>query len=304
MMNLDQILTFLTVYQMGNYQKAADHLYLPQPTISHRITQLEKDLGKSLLIRGKGNVKLTEEGKAFLPYARRILGALQEGKEAVEKVMQGETGKLSIGCTNVFAAHVLPNVLDSFSQFYPHISIKVYSYAPSELLRLMKHQYFQLGITRYTSNDNHIKYHPVHSEETMLFVSPQHRFAKRKSVTLEEILSEPLITYPKETAYRKSIDMTLSQFNLTYQAKYETNNLQLIIHFLKRNAGVYLSGGLTMQKEIKSKELIQLRIENNPFPLSQVFIAYPDGELNSLEHLFIKHFEEQINNQSFQIQIS
>jgi DNA-binding transcriptional LysR family regulator len=297
-MNLDQIITFLTVYQMGNYQKAADHLYLPQPTISHRITQLERDLGKALLIRGKGNVKLTEEGKAFLPHARRILGALQEGKDAVEKVMLGETGKLSIGCTNVFAAHVLPELLDSFLEIYPQISIKVYSYAPTELLRLMKNQYFQIGITNFTSNDSQIIYRPVFSEQTRLFVSPQHPFASCDSVSLEEILKEPLIVYPKETSSRKMIDATLSQFNLTYHTKVETNNLQLIIHFIKKNTGVFLSGSLTLRQEIESKQLVQVEIKNNPFPLSHIFLAYPDVDLNSLEHLFIKHFEEQINKQA------
>lgn len=297
-MNLEQISTFLTVYQSGSYKKAAELLYLPQPTVSHRINQLEKELGKSLLLRGKGRVKLTEEGKAFLPYARRILGALKEGMEAVEQVGEGATGKLSIGCNNSFAAYILPDVMESFANHYPHVSIKVYTYASSELVRLMKNQHVQLGITRYTSNDSGLTYRPILSEQTMLFVSPEHRFAKRSSVTLEEILQEPMLTYPKETQYRKIIDVTLNQFNLSYHPKLETNNLQLIKHFLKRNIGVFLSGSAYMTKEIKEKELVQLEIEHNPFPLSQVFVAYRDNELHSLDYLFIKHFEEQLNQQS------
>lgn len=294
-MNLEQISTFLTVYQSGSYKKAAELLYLPQPTVSHRINQLEKELGKSLLIRGKGKVRLTEEGKAFLPYARRILGTLKEGQEAVERVGEGLKGKLSIGCNNSFAAYILPDVMESFSKDYPHVSIKVYTYASSELVRLMKNQHFQLGITRYTSNDSNLTYRPVLSEKAMLFVSPEHRFAKRKSVTLEEILQEPILTYPKETQYRNMIDVTLNQFNLTYQAKLETNNLQLIKHFLKRNAGVFLSGSAYMLQEINDKELVQLEIEDNPFPLSQVFVTYRENELHSLDYLFIKHFEDRIN---------
>jgi DNA-binding transcriptional LysR family regulator len=297
-MNLDQITTFLTVYKLGSYQKAAEHLFLPQPTISHRISHLERDLGKSLLIRGKGKVKLTEEGKAYLPHARKILAALQEGKEAVEKVGVGAKGKLAIGCNNSFAAHVLPDVMDSFTEYYPHISLKVYCYDSNELVTLMKNQLIQLGITRYTSNDSQINYRLIHKEETMVYVSPQHHLAKRKSVSLAEILKEPLITYPKETQYRKIIDVILNHCNLTYHTKRETNNLQLIKHFLKRNAGVFFSGSLFMRKEIMEKEVIELEIENNPFPSSQIFVAYRDGELNSLDHLFIKHFEEQINNKS------
>ncbi len=294
-MNLEQIETFLTVYQNGSYKKAAELLYLPQPTVSHRISQLEKEIGKSLLIRGRGKVRLTEEGKAFLPHARRIMGAIQEGKEAVERVSAGETGKLSIGCNNSFAAYVLPDVMDSFTDDYPHVSIKVYCYASNELVRLMKNQTFQLGVTRYTSNDSELVYRPIHSEQTMLFVSPEHPFAKLKKVPLGDILKEPIVTYPKETQYRQMIDMTLAQYNCPYKPKYETNNLALIKHFLMRNAGVFLSGGVYMRREVESGELVQLEIEHNPFPLSQVFVVYRKGEMNSLDALFIRHFEERIN---------
>ncbi|MBB6734124.1 LysR family transcriptional regulator [Cohnella zeiphila] len=297
-MNLEQISTFLAVYQSGSYKKAAEQLYLPQPTVSHRVNQLEKELGKSLLIRGKGRVKLTEEGKAFLPYARRIMGTLKEGQEAVERVSEGSTGKLSIGCNNAFAAYILPDVMDSFIGDYPHVSIKVYTYPSSELVRLMKSQHFQLGITRYTSNDSGLIYRPVLSEETMLFVSPQHRFANRRSVTLEEILCEPMLTYPKETQYRNMIDVTLAQHSLTYRPKLETNNLLLIKHFLLRNAGVFLSGSSYMSKEVNNRDLIQLEIEHNPFPLSKVFVAYRENELHSLDYLFIKHFESRLNPRS------
>jgi DNA-binding transcriptional LysR family regulator len=294
-MNLEQINTFLTVYQMGSYTKAAEQLYLPQPTISHRISQLEKDLGKSLLIRGKRSVKLTEEGKAFLPHAQRILVALQKGKEAVESIGQGDTGTLSIGCNNSFA-HALPEIMDSFTAEYPHISIKLYCYPTKELIRMMKNQTFQLCITRYASNDNEIVYRPVHSEQTMLFIAPEHRFANRTSISLDELSKEPLVQFTTDSQYQKMIDLTLSQFNLNYHAKYETNNLQLIKHFVKRNMGVCLAGNMTMSNEVKQKELLQLEIEHNPFPSTQVFVACLDRELNSLDYLFIKHFEEGINN--------
>jgi DNA-binding transcriptional LysR family regulator len=303
-MNLEQISTFLSVYQIGSYTKAAELLYLPHPTISHRISQLEKDLGKSLLIRGKRSIKLTEEGKAFLPHAQRILGDLQKGKEAVQRIGQGATGTLSIGCNNSFA-HALPEIMDSFTAEYPNISIKVYCYPTKELIRMMKNQLFQLCITRYTSNDSEIVYHPVQNEQTKLFVSPEHHFANRGCVSLDEISKEPLITFTSVSQYRKIIDLTLSQFNLTYQAKYETNNLQLMKHFVKRNMGVCLVGNLSMRKEVEQKELVQLEIEHNPFPSTQIFVACLNKELNSLDYLFIKHFEEGINNKfEFQKSVS
>lgn len=294
-MKLDQIHTFVTVYKMGSYQKAAESLFLPQPTISHRISQLEKELGKTLLVRGRGGARLTEEGKAFLPHAQNIVAELKEGREAVENVGLGAAGKLSIGCNNSFAGHVLPHIIDSFTRQYPHISVGVYSCQSKELMLLMKNHSFQLCFTRYTSNDSGIAYRPVYSEQTKALVSPAHRFARETSVPLKEILKEPLITYPKNTGFRKKIDAVLDQHADAYQVKYETNNILLIKHFLRQNAGVFLSGQLYMLKELRDKELVQVEIEDNPFLLNHVFAAYREGELNSLDHLFVKHFKESIS---------
>lgn len=294
-MNLEQITTFLHVYQIGSFQETAARMYLPQPTISHRITQLEKELGKALLIRGKGRVRLTEEGKAFLPYARHILGSLQEGMDAVASVEQGSIGKLTIGCNNSFASCVMPEVLTSFLNEYPKVALKVQCYSSTTLVRLMKQREIQLAITRYSSNDREIEYRSVYSEPTELIVSPRHPFAKRQKVDVEEIFKETFITYQKDTQYREILDSTLSQIQLNYTTKIETNNLSLIKHFIKQNVGVHLSGSLYMRSELASKELVRVKIDRNPFARTQVFIAHLKGEAGSLEQLFMRHFEKQIN---------
>ncbi|MFS0723835.1 LysR family transcriptional regulator [Paenibacillus sp. 1P07SE] len=295
-MNLEQILTFLKVYQAGSFQAAAEQLYLPQPTVSHRINQLEKQLGNPLLIRGKGEVRLTEEGKAFLPYARMVSSALREGVEAVDQVKSGASGKLSIGCNNSFASCIMPEVLDSFTTKHPNVSIKIYCYSSSELVRLMKNRTFQVGITRFSSNSSDLIYEPVYQDQMKLFVSPDHPFASKGSVQLEEALREPMITYQKTTQYRKFLEMTLTQHNLPFHVKYETNNLAMIKHFIKSNNGVHFSAELYMRNEIRERSMVQIEVHPNPFPPSQVFIAYHDGELGSIDRLFIRHFEQSIIN--------
>ncbi len=287
-MNIEQILTFLQVYHLGSFQEAANQMYLPQPTISHRITQLEKNLGKTLLIRGKGKIRLTEEGKAFLPYAREIIGALDEGREAVNRVRTG-SGKIAIGCINSFISTVLYNVLDTFTLNYPEVSLKIDTYASTKLVQLIKHRDIQLAITRYASNDSSLIYKTVYSEPMTLIVSSKHKLAKHNKVTLDNLLNEPLITYQKHTQYRTMLDNSINQYHKAYKPKYETNNLALIKHFIKENAGVHVSGKLYMKEELEKKELVSLEIEANPFPQSKVYIAYLEGD-HSLEHLFIDHF--------------
>lgn len=294
-MNLDQIVTFLKVYQLGSFQEAADQLYLPQPTVSHRIHQLEKEFGKQLLFRGKGKVKLTEEGKAFLPYARSALAALEAGREAVGCVGDGVYGKLSIGCNNALVKCLLFDALDSFGLKHPQVTTKIYCYSAQELVRMMKRRLFQIGLTRYTSNDSDLTYLPIRSEPMRLLVAPEHPFAMRSRIPLEEMLREPLIVYHRDTEYRKVFDVVLNQLNVTYTVKYETNNLDLIKHLLKRNEAVHFSGPLYMTHEIEKNELVQVEIEHNPFPMSQVFLVFREAELNSLDRIFIRHLLDHLD---------
>lgn len=291
-MNLDQLVTFLKVYQLGSYQKAAQQLFIPQPTITHRINQLEKELGHTLLIRGKGRVELTEEGKAFLPYARAALGSIEAGHEAVERVRLGAEGKLTIGCSVSFATCVLPEVLDSFMAKHPNLSMEVCSYPSKELMRMLKERKFQLGIIRYAKDEEDFDFHCIYSAPVMLFVSPQHKFAKRKKVSLAEIIQEPLIVYQRNSHSRSLIDGVFRQLNLEYKPKYETNHLYLIKHFIKSNFGVHLSVPIYMKQEMLHKEIIGVEIEDNPLPNTNLFIAYRSEELNSLDRLFIRHLKE------------
>ena len=290
-LNLDQISTFLAVYQLGSYMKAADYLYLPQPTVSNRIKQLETELGQPLFIRDKRGVTLTEEGRTFLPYAQKMVSSYEEGKEAVSRLKQGLQGKLTIGCNNSFAGSALPSVMESFIDRYPDVDIQILSYSSKDQIRRMKEREFQVGITRYTVNDPHLTFRQVHSEDVKLIVSPLHPFAKSSEIPIGDILNQKLILYQPDTLYRKMIDVSLSRYNLQYDLKYETNNMHLIKNMVIRNFGVFFSGPLFVQDELLRGDVAAIDIVDNPFPESNVFLMYRSEDLNSLDHLFMAHFQ-------------
>ncbi|TBL81523.1 LysR family transcriptional regulator [Paenibacillus thalictri] len=295
-MTLEQMETFVAIYRSGSFQKASEKLYIPQPTVSHRINQLEKELGKSLFMRGKREIKLTPEGEAFLPFALKALAAVIDGRDAIELVKKGAIGKLTIGCNNSYAACVLPRIIASFLSRYPDISVQVHTYAANELVRLIKNKEFQVAITRYTSNDPHLSYHLLHSEPTMLIVSTSHPMAKAGKVNLEEALREPVISYPRETQYSKELEASLNQQNVKFTTRFETNNLQLIKWLVARNAGVFFYSPSYMQQEIERGELIAVPLQDDPFPRSQTYLMYYEDPLNSLDQLLIRHLKEHYWN--------
>ncbi|CAG7608102.1 HTH-type transcriptional regulator HdfR [Paenibacillus solanacearum] len=293
-MTFDQILTFVTIYRLGSISKAAEKLFLPQPTVSHRIKQLERELGKPLLIRANGTVRLSQEGHAFLPYALSALSALDQGREAVEQVNQGLKGTLSLGCNNSFAGTILPSILESFMAAHPGIALKVHCYSTEEQIKMLKTKQIQIGITRYTANDPGITFELLYAHPAYAVLSREHPYAARDALSLQDILKEKLILYEADSLYRQKIDLTFKDLNMLYDPHYETNNLQLIKCWIKSTMGIFLSCPLYMQPEIESGDMVAIPIESNPFPLNQIFLVYREEHLNSLDRLFMRHVEQQM----------
>jgi DNA-binding transcriptional LysR family regulator len=288
-MNLDLIRTFITVIQLGSFQSAAEKLYLPQPTISHRIQKLEADLGKKLIVRRRGENQLTVEGKVFFPFALKLLQTMKQGQAAIDEVNKGETGRLIIGCTNSYSAYILPEIIQLFMQKYPHIDITVDSYSTEEIIHRVKMRKFQVGFTRYATNESSLTFELLNNEQIYLIVSRKHPLAGSKSVTLKEIVNEPLILYQQGTQLRDTLDFVLDRSNISYHVKYEMNNIELIKQLVHSLLGVTLFTPSYMRRELVSGEFVKIPIEDNPFPTRQVYLIYNKEDLNSLDNLFIDH---------------
>ena len=121
-MHLNQIKSFITVSQVLNFTNAARQNGVPQSTISRQINDLEQQLGVKLFYRTKRDVRLTQEGRAFLPYAQEILDAAKKGAFAVKQLHEGAEGRLSIATIDD-SDRFLTQCLREFSRKYSGIVV-------------------------------------------------------------------------------------------------------------------------------------------------------------------------------------
>ncbi len=125
-MELAQLQAFLQVAQHHSFSRAAEALFLTQPSVTARIQSLERELGERLFERSGRTVTLTDGGDAFLPHARRALSAVQEGTDAIQAVREGELGSVRLGASESIATYVLPNLIQRYraahSSVHVHLS--------------------------------------------------------------------------------------------------------------------------------------------------------------------------------------
>lgn len=118
---------FLTVVREESITKAADVLHITQPTLSRQLSRMEKEIGVKLFHRGTRKISLTNEGILLRRRAEEILQLVDKtGKELVEQEEQIE-GEITIGCGEVAVVRLLPELFESFSKKYPHVSYNIYT---------------------------------------------------------------------------------------------------------------------------------------------------------------------------------
>ncbi len=97
-MDIQQLNCFISVAQTLNFSEAARRNFVSQSTVSRYISDLEKEFGVQLFTRSHRDVLLTHEGKTLLPYALEMIATLGKAKKVIDKLQNGGTGKLSVGC--------------------------------------------------------------------------------------------------------------------------------------------------------------------------------------------------------------
>ena len=122
---LQQLRILKAVATEKNFTKAAELLYLSQPSLSKQIKALEQNLGITILNRENNKISLTENGTIFLQYAERILALCEESCRAIIDLKNGERGNLTVGASQTIGTYLMPRVLALFAQTYPQINLNV-----------------------------------------------------------------------------------------------------------------------------------------------------------------------------------
>lgn len=138
LMEVRYLEAFLAVAREGSFSRAAVRLALTQPSLSARIQQLEQELETKLFVRESRPLTLTPAGQLFLPYAERVLGILEAGREAVRVAQSGLAGQLSIGCPVSVSTYLMPQVVERFSQAYPQMELFMETSHSSHLVKLLE----------------------------------------------------------------------------------------------------------------------------------------------------------------------
>ena len=279
---LQQLRILKAVATEKNFTKAAELLYLSQPSLSKQLQTLEKNLDISILNREKNKISLTENGKVFLQYSERILALCEESCRALIDLKRGERGNLTIGTSQTIGIYLLPRVLALFAQNYPQIDLKVQVNSTRIIAKNVINREIDLAVVGGEIPDefkkNLILEHFV-EDEFSLIIPKSHPFAIKKKISKKDLYHLNFIALNSNSTIKKFIDNTLSQNQIeTIQFKIimQLNSIEGIKTAVSLGLGAAFVSSSAIEKEIELQRIEILQIENIRITRKLTIISNPE----------------------------
>jgi DNA-binding transcriptional LysR family regulator len=272
-LDLRQLEAFVQVANQHSFSRAAESLGLTQPSVTARIQSLERELGESLFQRNGRGVTLTEAGASFLPYAKRVLKSLQEGYESVQAVRRLDLGTLRLGAAPTVSTYVLPELLKAFRSQYPGLDVAVRTEYSDRIVELVLSDEVELGMERTISHPDLVTT-PLYRDEVALVTSPEHRFAGRAAVSVDELSGEPLIMFNRGSSYYALVHGALRQAGVPVETAMELDNMEATKKMVEKGLGIAMLPRVALERELASGELREIRVEGLEMPQREISLIY------------------------------
>ncbi len=228
----------IAIAEHGSYTRAAEALYVSQPTLSQQIKQLEDSLQSPLLDRSGRTIKLTDAGKIYLHHTRRALEEIDAGTRAINDVQDLSRGTLRLGWTPI-TDQLTCCLLGNFNYLYPDITLSTFEMPQDDIREAVIEGRIDVGIafTKPFTNEaqsSEVETRVLFEEKLCLAVGNTHPRAEQKApITAQELNHEPLALLNADFALRNHIDKYCQEQDISPHIAIETNSLSVIIELVQ-----------------------------------------------------------------------
>jgi DNA-binding transcriptional LysR family regulator len=280
-MLLAQVEAFLEVVRLGNVSRAAEGLYVSQPTLTARLKNLEAELGERLFLRTGRGLRLTDAGRAFLPHAERAVRALRDGQVAIAELQRGEAGLLVVGAAPAVSTYVLPALLRRFLADAPGVRLAVRTGHSEEVLEMVLADDVQVGLVRALHHPEVVSI-PVYEDHLVLVVPRDHRFTGGGGIRLEDLDTEPLILFDRTSSYHELTSALFREAGVLPNSVMELDNIEAAKKMVAAGLGVALLPHIAVTAEVASGSLAEVQVVGaSPVRRQIVAIRRRDGGTGS-----------------------
>ena len=291
-MDFRQLEAYVKVIEFAGFSRAAEALFLSQPSVSTYIISLEKELDVTLINRSTKELSPTLAGKIFYENAKALLALKYNTIERLKNLSGDLSGKIDILASTVPSQYILPKIIAGFNNIYPDISFNVKQADTFEVSRGIASQKAEIGFSGAIAEGDKCEFKEFMTEK-MVFIAPcDKEFSDANEYSLEELLYERRFiarekgsgTRTQYESYFTGQNIKLSKIN-TYAS---FDNTQSIINAVMNGMGISVISELAARVFIEQKMIVSLKLKNKLPERKLYYVLKKDFSRSHLVDLFIE----------------
>ncbi|TMR91000.1 LysR family transcriptional regulator [Nonomuraea basaltis] len=285
-----QIEYFLAVAAHGSFTSAAHALNITQPSLSHAIGSLERELGVELFKRLGRGVRLTAAGEALLEPAQQIVYDFATARRSVQWVRGLRNGRLDIVALTTLAVDPLARMVGEFRGLYPTIDIRIADPDQAiEVADMVRSGQYEFGLADFSVPAPRLQTMELPEQEMLAVLPPDAPAPRRRMLTISEVASLDLVTTPQGTTTRMMTEQALAGAGIPLRIAVETTHRAAIVPLVLAGAGGALlplpmaedaarQGARTFRIDPPVTRRVRLLWRSEPLsPAGQAFVEFADA---------------------------
>jgi DNA-binding transcriptional LysR family regulator len=228
-MDTQSLQAFMEVAESRSFSKAGERLHLSQPAVSKRIAVLEEQLGTVLFDRVGRQVALTDAGSTLLPFARRALQDMEDGRRALSHLSGKVGGRLSVGTSHHIGLHRLPPVLRAFTGLYPEVDLDIHFMDSEDACEAVVQGKLEIGIvTLPTQPIPPLATARIWADPLAVVVMPGHPLLQLRQAGLSDLAAHPAVLPDEHTYTHRIVTEALQAHGIHPRIRLATNYLETL----------------------------------------------------------------------------
>ncbi|WP_237248690.1 LysR family transcriptional regulator [Sideroxyarcus emersonii] len=289
---LRQLKVFESVARNLSYTRAAEELYLTQPTVSIQLKQLTDIVGQPLLEQIGKRIYLTDTGRELLKVCRDTFEGLSRFEMLVSDMKGVKAGKLRVAVITT-AKYFVPRLLGLFCQRYPGIDVSLKVTNRERILQRMADNQDDIYVLGTPPENMDIQIEPFLENPLVVLAASSHPLAKEKNISPQRLAEEPFLMREPGSGIRLSTEQFFAERGLQLKVRMELGSNEAIKQAVASGLGIAVLSAHTLALDRNSDELAYLDVQGFPIRRNWYW-AYPkDKQLSVVAQAFLKFLHEE-----------
>lgn len=290
-MDYKQIEAFVYVVRHKSFSKAADAIYLTQPTVSAHINSLENELGIKLIDRSTKEIYPTSAGKIFFEYAQNLISIRDSAIFALKDFSASIEGNLEIAASTVPSQYIIPELIMAFRQNYNSVFFNLVQLDTKQVIEDLLDKRYEIGIVGSFIEHNRLVYDKLIDDKLVLITPNAKKYSEitNKTYSISQLLNEQFILRETGSGTRQAFEKFLIKADINPKSiniVAQINSLEAIKQAVSLGLGVSIVSAISAEDYIRNGMLKAFEIENFPIKRQFYIVSHKNRPISPIANAF------------------